>query len=48
MSDDRLLTRANLEKLRERKMLSEILMSLDPNISATKFKKTSLFFLDFA
>ena len=44
----RLLTRADSEKLREKKKLSEILMSLDPSISATKFKKISLFLSDFA
>ena len=44
----RLLTRANSEQLRERKKLSEILMSVDPSISATKLKKISLFLSDFA
>ena len=44
----RLLTRVNSEQLRERKKLSEILMSVDPSISATKLKKISLFLSDFA
>ena len=44
----RLITCASLEKLRERKKLSEILTSLDLSISAMKFKKTSSFFLYFA
>ena len=44
----RLLKRAISEKLREKKKLSEILLSLNPSVSATKFKKISLFLSDFA
>ena len=37
-----------LRAIKREKKLSEILMSVDPSISATKLKKISLFLLDFA